>query len=277
VVFEAISGDHNTYAGATGSDFFFFTAAGLNATDTLIGGGGAGTDFLVITTAGTVTAADLANVSQIEILQLQAGGSVALANGLSNTGSLETDGTAAIDTIDGSAVAGYNIVIKGGGGGDTLKGGAGNDQVFLPDASFAAINGNGGIDRIILTSAFDNATFDLTANASKITNIEAISLESADNALLNLGPGDIPQINSGANFLYVTSDLTTIANDQVNVTGAGWTQLETNHTNAAVAPGHTFIHYHNTNGSDLYIDVNAGTNLGGTLAASNDFAAVTRT
>jgi len=45
------------------------------------------------------------------------------------------------------------------------------------------------------------------------------------------------------------------SDDQVNVSGIGWTQLETNHTNANL-PGHTFVHYHNsTTNSDLYIDV----------------------
>ncbi|MEA2874671.1 MAG: large repetitive protein, partial [Hyphomicrobiales bacterium] len=52
------------------------------------------------------------------------------------------------------------------------------------------------------------------------------------------------------NLLYVVGG----SDDQVNVGGTGWTQLEINHTNAAVSATHTFVHYHNTNGSDLYID-----------------------
>ncbi|MEA2879412.1 MAG: large repetitive protein [Hyphomicrobiales bacterium] len=267
VVFNAIANGNKTYTGGTGSDFFQFAAANLNG-DTLAGGNGAGTDFLVVTDNGTVTAADLANVTQMEIVQLAAGGSIALANTLSNSGSLEVDGTSAVDSIDGSGVTGYNLVIKGEGGADTLKGGGGNDQIFLPDTNFIAIDGNGGFDKIVLTSALDGQTFDLSAQVSKITDVEAISLEGAANAVLNIAPGDIAQINSTTNLLYVVAG----SDDQINVSGTGWSQLETNHTNGQL-PGHIFVHYHHTNGSDLYIDGTAPTSINtGALAAINDAA-----
>jgi VCBS repeat-containing protein len=256
VVFNAVAGDHDTYTGGTGSDFFQFADANLNNTDTLAGGNGAGTDFLVVTTAASVTAADLANVTQMEVVQLAAGGSIALANTLSNSGSLEVDGTAAVDSIDGSGVAGYNILIKGGGGADTLKGGGGNDQVDLPDTNFVAIDGNGGFDKINLTSAFNGQTFDLTSQVSKITDVEAIVLDSAAGAIVNVAPGDISQINAAGNLLYIAAG----SDDQINVSGTGWTQLETNHTNPNL-PGHTFTHYHNSNGSDLYVDGTASTSI----------------
>ena len=249
VVFDAIAGDHNTYTGGTGSDFFLFGDAGLNSTDTLAGGNGAGTDFLAVTNAASVTAADLINVTQMEVVQLQAGGAIALPDNLSNSGSLEADGTSAADTIDGSAVTSYGIVFKGDGGGDSLIGGAGNDQFFVPDTNFVAIDGNAGFDKIVLTAAFGGQTFDLASQVSKITDVEAISLESAAGALINLAPGDIAQINASANYLYLVGG----SDDEVNVSGSGWTQLETNHTNPNL-PGHTFVHYHNANGADLYLD-----------------------
>jgi hypothetical protein len=249
IVFEAVGGHHHAYTGGTGSDFFIFADANLDATDTLAGGNGAGTDFLQVTTAASVTAADLANVTQIEVVQLAAGGSIALANTLSNSGSLDVDGSGAVDVIDGSAVSSYNLVIKGGGGADALKGGTGNDQIFLPDTNFVAIDGNGGFDKILLTAAFDGQTFDLTSQAPKVAHVEAITLDGAAGATVALGPDDIAQINPSGDFLYVAGG----SDDQIDVKGSGWTILETNHTNANLA-GHTFIHAHNANGSDLYFD-----------------------
>jgi len=249
VVFNAVAGDHNTYTGGTGSDFFQFGDASLNSTDTLAGGNGAGTDFLVVTNAASVTAADVINVTQMEVVQLAAGGAIALPDGLSNSGSLEADGTNAADTIDGAAVTSYGIVFKGNGGSDTLIGGGGSDQFFVPDTNFVGIDGNAGFDTMVLTAAFDGQTFDLTSQVSRITDVEAISLESAAGAIVNVAPGDIAQINASTNYLYLAGG----SDDEVNVSGNGWTQLETNHTNANL-PGHTFVHYHNVNGSDLYID-----------------------
>jgi hypothetical protein len=249
VVFNAVAGDHNTYTGGAGSDSFQFGDASLNSTDTLAGGNGTGTDFLAVTNAASVTAADLVNVTQMEVVQLAAGGAIALTDDLSNSGSLEADGTSAADTIDGAAVASYGIVFKGNGSSDTLIGGAGNDWFFVPDTNFVAIDGNAGFDKIVLTAAFDGQALDLSSQVSKITDVEAISLESAAGAIVNVAPGDIAQINASANYLYLVGG----SDDEVSVSGSGWTQLETNHTNANL-PGHTLVHYHNTNGADLYLD-----------------------
>jgi hypothetical protein len=249
VVFDAIGGANNTYIGGSGSDFFRFNAANLDSTDTLTGGGGAGTDFLVIRTAGSVSAADLANVSQMEVVQLQNGGSVILSDTLSDSGSLETDGSSLADTFDGSAVTSYNIVLKGNGGADTLKGGAGNDQVFVPDTDFVAVDGNGGIDKAFLTSAFDNQTFDLATHVARISDLEVISLENAVNVTLNVTASDVGQINSSGKFLYVLGG----SDDQV-VLQDEWTLVEINHVNPAVSASHQFVHYHNSAGLDLYVD-----------------------
>lgn len=248
--FNAVAGDHNTYTGGTGSDFFDFRAANLNDSDTLAGGNGAGTDFLRVVTAASVTAADLANVTQMEVVQLLAGGSITLADTLSNTGRLEADGSAAADTIDGSGVSSFNLLIKGAGGADTLKGGGENDQFFLPDTNFVTVDGNGGFDKIVLTSGFDGQTFDLTAQVSKIADVEAITLENAAGAIISLGPDDIAQINPSGNFLYVVGG----SDDQIDVNGSDWTQLETDHINPNL-PGHTFVHFQHLNGSDLYVDI----------------------
>lgn len=250
VVFMAIAGDHNSYTGGTGSDFFLFGDANLNSSDVLAGGNGAGTDFLRVTTAASVTAADLANVTQMEVVQLLAGGEIVLTDTLSNAGSLNADGTAAADTIDGSAVASYRLVIDGGGGADTLKGGSGDDQFFLSDTSFAQIDGNGGVDKINLTAAFDRQTFDLTSLAAKITDIEAISLEGSAGAIIALTADDILQINASTKLLYLVGG----SDDEFSVSGTYWTLLETNHTNAAVSATHSFNHFQNANGADLYID-----------------------
>ena len=52
-------------------------------------------------------AADLANVTQMEVVQLLAGGEIVLTDALANAGALRADGTAAADTIDGSAASSY--------------------------------------------------------------------------------------------------------------------------------------------------------------------------
>ncbi len=249
IVFYGGPGD-DTFRGGTENDTFVFSMSNLTAADLVTGG--AGGDVLLITTGGTLTTADISGVSGIEAVSLQAGGTFQLASGLSNTG-IRAIGTSAVDHFDGSAVTGYNITFQGGGGADVLIGGAGDDRMEIPDSAFAQIDGNGGLDRIVLASGV--TTFDLTANAAKITDIEVIDLTNPTGATLTLAGDDIPLVNASGHSLYVVGD----AEDVVNI-GDGWTIVSVNATNAAVAANTTFIQYHHTNGSDLFIADTVTTN-----------------
>lgn len=240
-----IAGSDDVLHGGAATDTFRIAAADLEGNDSFDGNGGA--DQLTITTAGAVTAAALSGISDIEIVELLSGGSVELTDGLSSSGGLYVAGSSAVDTFDGSAVTAFALALDGKGGADTLLGGTGDDIIFAPDSDFAAIDGNGGLDRMVLSTP--GQTFDLTANAGKITDLEVISLSQSAGARLVLAATDIPQVNGAANQLYVTGG----SDDEADI-GSGWVVVSTMHTNAAVAPGVTFVQFHSAaTDSDLFI------------------------
>src|SRR5262249_32418554 len=176
------------------------------------------------------------------------------------------DGGAGSDTLDlsqgpGSATVntGTGIVHNGFGGTDQVsnveifKTGGGDDTFFIGDDTFGGIDGGGGIDRIPPTASAE--PFALPANASKISNIEVIDLTQSSGATLSLTAPDISTINSSGHSLYVIGG----SDDEVVINNAfpgdQWTLDNITHTNAAVAPGVTFFHFHNTaTGADLYVD-----------------------
>jgi Ca2+-binding RTX toxin-like protein len=196
---SVIAGSGNdTFKGGNGNDVFSFQAADLTSADTVIGGAGA--DTLVISTNGTVSAANLAGVSQIEAVQLSAGGEFDFANTLSTT-TVFASGTAAVDKFDGSAVTSYALQIFSNGGADTLIGGAKDDTIYVKDANFTSVDGGAGNDTLTLTAS---QTFDVSASASKIHNIEVINLDNtaSTGVSLSIAASDIAAITPG-NVLYV--------------------------------------------------------------------------
>ena len=91
-------------------------------------------------TAGTITAAELAGVSGIETFDLGNGANsftltdalVASANGTN----VRVNGGTGADTIDASGVAsGHKDILDGGGGADSMIAGAGKDTFFYAAAS----------------------------------------------------------------------------------------------------------------------------------------------
>jgi VCBS repeat-containing protein len=245
IVFNGTSGGNDNFTGGNGNDSFQFTAAQLTSADTVTGGGGA--DVLWMTAAGTTNTADLAGVTGIEGVYLQNGGTFHLANGITAAAGLSATGSAAVDNLDASAVTAYAVSFTGNGGADNLTGGTQNDTFFIADSAFASINGNGGTDRITLAAPAQS--FNLTANAAKITNLEVIDLDSSLNSTLTLAGTDIATVNAGGNSLYVVGNV----DDTVNA-GNGWTQIASGVVNNAVAPGHTFYEYQHSTGSLLFID-----------------------
>ena len=210
--------------------------------------GGGGGDTLWMTTAGTTNAADLAGVSGIEAVFLQNGGTFSLANGITSAAAILAVGSAAVDTIDASAVTGYGVVFTGNGGADVLRGGSQDDTFLIADSAFALIDGNAGTtDRISLTAA--SQSFDLHANVAKVSDVEVIDLRNASAATLNLLGTDIALVNAGTTSLYVVGDA-----DDIVTAGNGYTLVASGVANAAAAAGHTFIHFRHSSGSDLFID-----------------------
>ena len=245
IAFFGTTGGNDTFTGGNGNDSFLFAAGTLNLNDFVAGG--SGSDTLWMTTAGTVNTGDLIGVSGIEGVYQQSGGTFHFSNGITGAATLAAVGSSAVDTFDGSAVTGYGLVFTGNGGADVLTGGSGDDVFNIPDSAFAQIDGNGGLDRIVLTTP--GQSFNLTANASKITDTEIISLSSSAAASLTLAGSDIPLINAVGNLLYVVG-----GSDDLVDAGSGWFLISTTHTNAAVAPGVNFIQYHNAStGSELYV------------------------
>jgi VCBS repeat-containing protein len=245
IVFNGTTGGNDHFTGGNGNDSFQFAAGQLTAADSVTGGGGA--DTLWMTTAGTTNTADLAGVSGIEGVYLQNGGTFHLANGITAAAGLAATGSSAVDTFDGSAVTTYAISFTGNGGADTLTGGSQNDTFFIADSAFASINGNGGVDRITLTAA--SQSFNLTANAAKISNLEVIDLDSSLHSTLTLAGTDIAVVNASGTSLYVVGNI----DDTVNA-GNGYTQIASGVVNNAVAVGHTFYEYQHVSGSLLFID-----------------------
>ena len=132
------SGTAGTYIGGAGADTFVFTASGLGAGDKVQGGGGSNT--LIFSTAGTIYATALGNVSGIETIDLANGtNSITLTNALvssANGATLTVNGGTGADTINASAVstATDNVIIDGGGGADTIDAGGAIDTFVYKGA-----------------------------------------------------------------------------------------------------------------------------------------------
>jgi hypothetical protein len=117
----------------------------------------------------------------------------------------------------------------------------------LSGIDFVSIDGNGGIDHVILGASFDLQTFDLGTVASRIHDVEVISLEQAEGVTLRLSDASVPLLND-QNVLYVLGD----SDDEIIIEG-DWSLASTNATNGAAAPGINFIHYVSAGGADLYV------------------------
>lgn len=245
IAFLGLAGGDDTFTGGGENNSFLFKADQLTAADTVVGGGGP--DTLWITTGGTIDASSLAHVSGIEGVFLQNGGTFQFANGITTAGSFAAAGSAAADTFDAASITAYGVIFDGKGGADTLLGGGGDDDFNIASDGFAAIDGNGGIDRLSLTT--DHPSFDLTANAAKIHDIEVISMLDVDHGSVTLTGADIALV-SGDNALYILGD----TGDSYEA-GTGYTQIASGVTNDAVAPGHMFYEFQHVTGSLLYVDV----------------------
>jgi len=227
------NGQDNTITGNTGNN----ALDGGGGADVLDGGagadtmiGGAGNDTLNIDSSDTA----IDGGADTDTAFITGGTGVTLNMAADNL-EIITDNVGGADTING---VGTGMQVAAGGG---------NDTIGFTNSAFTSIDGGAGLlDRFVFKTA--GQSFDLTANISKVTGIEIISLSESAGATLTLTNTDIPAINPAGNQLYVTGG----ADDSVTV-GDTWVLQATGVTNPAVS-GDTFNQYHNaTTNSDLFI------------------------
>ncbi len=182
----------DVFTGGAGNDVFEFTAAALSAADMVAGGAGA--DTLVMTTAGTVAAG---GVSGVETYTLANGGANSLTLVNSNftgvTSSLiRVNGGNAGNTVNASGLTAPNrVVMVGGGGSDTLKGGAGADTLIA--GPHAAMTGGGGADLFELTTPGTAAVPDTDTIADFTHASDRIALSNAGFGLGLAGASATPK------------------------------------------------------------------------------------
>ncbi len=239
-----------TILGGAGGDSFTFSAAHFSANDIVQGGSGTAVDTLRFSTAGTITAAELAGVSGIETFDLGNGANsftltdalVASANGTN----VRVNGGTGADTIDASGVAsGHKDILDGGGGADSMIAGAGKDTFFYAAASdstgpnydtIANMNFSGdlfnlpgtnpitGINTAVTTGSLSSASF----NSDLVSDITASKLGANHAVLFTASAGTL----AGQTFLI--ADLNGTAGYQANadlvvhLTGATGTLATTN-------------------------------------------------
>jgi Ca2+-binding RTX toxin-like protein len=189
--------------------------------------GGAGSDELLMTTAGTISAG---GVSGVETFQLAGGAlnTLMLANtnftGVTNT-VITVWGGATGNTVDASTLTSPNrVIIVGGAGADHFKGGAGNDIFKFSAANLTSadtVAGGGGSDTLTMTTAG-------AINAGGVSGVGAINLAGgAANTLTlananfsGLGNASIT-VNGGSAGNTIDASALTVPNRVIAVGGAG--------------------------------------------------------
>ena len=116
-----------------------------------------------------------------------------------------------------------NDVLVGSGGGNVMRGGAGDDVLVISDILFERIDGGTGND--ILRLAGSGTTLDLTSTSNtKITGVETIDLTGSGVNALTLKASDVLVLSETSNVLTVTG----VAGDVVNATSEIWTDQGVN-------------------------------------------------
>lgn len=204
----------DSLVGADGEgDSFRFTPAHLGADDTVIGGGGAVTDILVLLGAGALTAAQLGRVSGIERIQHHAGGNAyaltaALVAGA--VGTFEVRGANGADSVDGSALLDplLRVSFIAFGGADTLIGGAGNDSfsVLVAFAGARRFAGGGGDDQLVTNPAAWSGATQFLGGAGTDRLVFNASGSVAAAALAGLSSVEEIQLGNGLSLSLTLDD-----------------------------------------------------------------------
>jgi len=213
---DTIDGDAgiDNLSGGEGNDIFTVSIngdfIGLTSAETVSGGSGTDTlSFADSTSGATVAAADLANISGIEIISFSGNDAVSLtlsdsvftANGSSSLRITRDDDTVVNFTVNAGGLSAANSLdvrpADGGSATDIITLGAGNDSViYLDGAHFDTadtINGGLGTDGIIVYQA-GNAH---SATYTNVSNIESITYT-------NLNGGTVGGTLADGNFVSQT-------------------------------------------------------------------------
>lgn len=208
----AHSGDDTLRSGGGSTLFYFDAITDLNGSDVVNGGGA--TDTLALTTAGTLTQADLAGVSGIETIALGNGTNTLTLTaqmGTTATKKLITINSSGNTTLDASAMTGAAInfhqsvylstyQIKGGGGVNTYTMltvnaadhivGSGADALYLNTGGFysaSMLSGVSGIASITTTGSLEISNAFAQANAAVLSitgnNVDAHTVTDPTHAI----------------------------------------------------------------------------------------------
>ncbi|MCD6035796.1 MAG: putative rane anchored cell surface hemagglutinin, partial [Rickettsiales bacterium] len=201
--------------GSSGDDIFTFTVANFSASDTINAGAGSN-DQLRFTTAGTISSAALANVTNLEEIRFDTGAnSLTLADffvsatdgieiysygtslalsitNVTNTKDIKLMTAGAYDLASGGSYK--SRMLLEGSGVYTIDGTAVADIYIMTSAVFAlgqSIDGSGGGDLLAIS---DSATIDLTGavatnllSQSKIALMSGGSITTSDTVVTNKG------------------------------------------------------------------------------------------
>jgi Ca2+-binding RTX toxin-like protein len=177
--------DH--FTGGAGNDIFEFSAANLSNSDTVKGG--AGTNELLMTTAGTINAG---GVSGVETIQLANGGVNSLILASSNFTGVASGKIAITDGNSGNTVNAATlpssdaIIVHAGSSADSLFGGAGNDIFYAGGKT--TMTGKGGANQFTFA---DIGTNGITGFAASSSN--EIAFSNSGFALGLIGATSTPQ------------------------------------------------------------------------------------
>ena len=294
---------NDTLLGGSAKDIFRFDVGQLDASDSVVGGGGV--DQLVITGAGTV---NLAGVSGVESFVLNNGGanSITLTDALAATalnGALSVTGGSGNDTVNGAALgatrsldvtagAGVDSLIGGASadtfrfamadltGADVVQGGAGADQLVLTTtgtlstAQLAGVSGvetlvlaNGGPNNVVITQAIADSGLRAVIGGSGNDSIDGSGVNSATSLDLSSGPGvGVDTIRGGAG--NDTIRFTTAVVGDVIDGGAGQDQLiitGAGTSNLSTVTGIETVVISGTGLKQLTVTDSAVASVGGTL------------
>ncbi|MGV8711935.1 MAG: hypothetical protein ACWA6R_05230, partial [Nitrosomonas sp.] len=109
-----------------------------------------------------------------------------------------------------------NDLLIGRGGADVFVGGAGVDQIKVPDLNFASIDGGAGTDILHLDGK--DLHLDLASLGGKIHGIETICLFGRGDNTLTLTADGVLNLSDTSNTLILHGN----AGDRVTVQDSGW-------------------------------------------------------
>jgi hypothetical protein len=230
--------------GAAGVETITMQGTQFDSDDTI--DGGAGTDIIELTESSYVTDAAFTNVTNVETLKLADGTHKLTLGSLAEAAGIVTIDTSVVTenlNIDISGTSG-NIALTGQGGADTLvmgqgdnvvSSGAGDDIIKVSSANLTAaddIDGEGGNDTLVLTTAINESTDSIFA---QVDNIETLQLANfADQEVTLHADNDFTKVDGsklgGTNA--VTIDVSATAGDLEIISKGGDDVIVTGDTSA---------------------------------------------